>query len=275
MTQLDDKDISAFPTGRPLHDEPDYTVCKHCKKPIIKTAAVVHIKACLKASQKAKADKAKERKKLKDEKAAAAAAAAAAVAAAGKDGGGAAGVVEGPGDDVVVGEETKKKGAKKMAKKEGDGTKSKKRKADGKPQFRSMCPRSEVLIHHLQNQSYRKNRKLRKRRRNRIQNRRVMQLPEMHQRLRGLANFKIAPVDVEKQCGVQLSNGLLCARSLTCKSHPMGAKRSVLGRSQPYDVLLAAYQKKNQAKQQSLQTRPSSVAYTSAGTNKNRGCNQC
>lgn len=31
----------------------------------------------------------------------------------------------------------------------------------------------------------------------------------------------------------------------------MGAKRSVLGRSQPYDVLLAAYQKKNQAKQQS------------------------
>ena len=61
----------------------------------------------------------------------------------------------------------------------------------------------------------------------------------------------IAPVDVEKQCGVQLAHGALCARSLTCKSHSMGAKRGVLGRSQPYDILLAAYQKKNHAKQQS------------------------
>jgi hypothetical protein len=59
------------------------------------------------------------------------------------------------------------------------------------------------------------------------------------------------PVDVEKQCGVMLPNGAMCARSLTCKSHAMGAKRAVPGRSQPYDYLLAAYQKKNQAKQQS------------------------
>lgn len=59
------------------------------------------------------------------------------------------------------------------------------------------------------------------------------------------------PVDVEKQCGVVLPNGGFCARSLTCKSHSMGAKRSVPGRSLPYDLLLAQYQKKNQAKQQS------------------------
>ena len=59
------------------------------------------------------------------------------------------------------------------------------------------------------------------------------------------------PVDVEKQCGVALLNGAYCARSLTCKSHAMGAKRAVPGRSLPYDMLLAAYQKKNQAKQQS------------------------
>ena len=59
------------------------------------------------------------------------------------------------------------------------------------------------------------------------------------------------PVDVEKQCGVALPNGGNCARSLTCKSHSMGAKRAVPGRSLPYDQLLAAYQKKNQAKQQS------------------------
>ncbi|KAG9255209.1 SCA7, zinc-binding domain-containing protein [Emericellopsis atlantica] len=58
------------------------------------------------------------------------------------------------------------------------------------------------------------------------------------------------PVDVERQCGVILPNGQACARSLTCKSHSMGAKRAVPGRSLPYDMLLAAYQKKNQAKQQ-------------------------
>jgi SAGA-associated factor 73 len=58
------------------------------------------------------------------------------------------------------------------------------------------------------------------------------------------------PVDVERQCGVPLPNGQLCARSLTCKSHSMSAKRGVPGRSLPYDMLLAAYQKKNQAKQQ-------------------------
>ena len=63
------------------------------------------------------------------------------------------------------------------------------------------------------------------------------------------------PVDVEKQCGVLLPNGAMCARSLTCKSHAMGAKRAVPGRSQPYDFLLAAYQKKNQAKQQSMSPR--------------------
>lgn len=58
------------------------------------------------------------------------------------------------------------------------------------------------------------------------------------------------PVDVERQCGVPLPNGGFCARSLTCKSHSMGLKRGVPGRSLPYDMLLAQYQKKNQAKQQ-------------------------
>lgn len=63
------------------------------------------------------------------------------------------------------------------------------------------------------------------------------------------------PVDVEKQCGVTLPNGAQCARSLTCKSHSMGAKRAVPGRSLPYDMLLQAYQKKNQARQQSKWSR--------------------
>ncbi|CAZ83475.1 unnamed protein product [Tuber melanosporum] len=191
VTQLDDKDISAFPTGRPLHDEPHYTVCKRCTKPVLRSAAVAHIKACQKA-------KVKERKKLKDEKAAA------------KDRGPTAetnGDANGDGDD-------KKKGAKKMMKKDGDGTKSKKRKAD-EPK-----PPKEP-------KAKKKKEKPAK--------------PDPKPK---------APVDVEKQCGVPLAHGALCARSLTCKSHSMGAKRGVLGRSQPYDILLAAYQKKNHAKQQ-------------------------
>ncbi|KAF7721238.1 hypothetical protein EC973_005020 [Apophysomyces ossiformis] len=54
-----------------------------------------------------------------------------------------------------------------------------------------------------------------------------------------------APLDLDKQCGViQGPNNVPCTRSLTCKSHSMGAKRAVAGRSQPYDVLLQAYQKK-------------------------------
>lgn len=72
-----------------------------------------------------------------------------------------------------------------------------------------------------------------------------------------------APVDVEKQCGVELPNGGQCARSLTCKSHSMGAKRAVPGRSAPYDKLLADYQRKNQAKLQSMYLSfPSSFHFT-------------
>ncbi|CAR27287.1 hypothetical protein ZYGR_0I05610 [Zygosaccharomyces rouxii] len=55
-------------------------------------------------------------------------------------------------------------------------------------------------------------------------------------------------IDFDKQCGVELPEGGYCARSLTCKSHSMGAKRSVNGRNQPFDVLLAAYHKQHQTK---------------------------
>lgn len=55
-------------------------------------------------------------------------------------------------------------------------------------------------------------------------------------------------IDFNKQCGVELPEGGYCARSLTCKSHSMGAKRSVNGRTQPFDVLLAAYHKQHQTK---------------------------
>lgn len=56
------------------------------------------------------------------------------------------------------------------------------------------------------------------------------------------------PFDFERQCGVLLSSGERCIRSLTCKTHLMSAKRSVYGRSAPFDILLQRYQKMNQAK---------------------------
>lgn len=78
ITPLDDKDLTALSaTNRPTHDELDHVICKHCKKPVIKAAAVQHIKACLRA----KTEKAKERKKAKEAALAAAAAAAAALIA--------------------------------------------------------------------------------------------------------------------------------------------------------------------------------------------------
>jgi hypothetical protein len=53
------------------------------------------------------------------------------------------------------------------------------------------------------------------------------------------------PLDLDKQCGVIVApGGTPCARSLTCKSHSMSSKRSVEGRSRPYDVLLGLIQKK-------------------------------
>lgn len=55
-------------------------------------------------------------------------------------------------------------------------------------------------------------------------------------------------IDFDKQCGVHLPEGGYCARSLTCKSHSMGAKRSVHGRTQPFDTLLAEYHKQHQTK---------------------------
>ncbi|KAM0748801.1 SCA7-domain-containing protein [Meredithblackwellia eburnea MCA 4105] len=50
-------------------------------------------------------------------------------------------------------------------------------------------------------------------------------------------------VDVDRHCGVINDKGFPCSRSLTCKSHSMGAKRSVPHRSQPYDILLHEWQK--------------------------------
>lgn len=52
---------------------------------------------------------------------------------------------------------------------------------------------------------------------------------------------KGAPYDPNKNCGVVRDGNPPCRRSLTCKTHSMGEKRSVPGRSAPYDVLLCAF----------------------------------
>ena len=52
----------------------------------------------------------------------------------------------------------------------------------------------------------------------------------------------IAPLDMEKRCGVELPQGGRRARGLTCKVHNMSAKRAVPGRCAPYDSLLTGDQ---------------------------------
>ena len=51
------------------------------------------------------------------------------------------------------------------------------------------------------------------------------------------------PLDYDKQCGVINDRGLPCSKSLTCKSHTMGAKRRVQGRSRNYDELLLEWRR--------------------------------
>ncbi|KAE9965261.1 hypothetical protein BLS_007748 [Venturia inaequalis] len=196
MKPLDDKIAAAFPSGRPFEDSHEMVNCKHCKRPVLRSAAGQHIKDCLKKKQE-KLQKKKEAKEAKD-----------AAIRKEKNGG------VSPAPEAEEGADPKR--ARKTALDLGDGTakkSSKKRKADDEPKGASAKKKKK-------------------------------------EDTKAKAAKAKGPVDVEKQCGVILSNGALCARSLTCKSHSMGAKRSVPGRSAPYDLLLAQYQKKNQAKQQ-------------------------
>ncbi|ESZ92141.1 hypothetical protein SBOR_7472 [Sclerotinia borealis F-4128] len=200
---LDDYARETFATGRPLEDSPDLQVCKHCKKSILKTAATLHVKACLKA-KKEKLQKKKEAKEARDREKKG-------LASKGVDGDG--DTKMGSDDDD---EDEKGPGGfkctKKSAGKNNGEAKGKKRKADGEGE---------------------KGPKQKKKK----------------EEPKPKAPKPKGPVDVERQCGVMKDN-VPCARSLTCKSHSMGAKRAVPGRTLPYDMLLSQYQKKNQAKQQ-------------------------
>jgi SAGA-associated factor 73 len=198
VNTVDNRIAATFPSGKPFEEASDMVQCKHCKKPVYKSAAPSHIRDCLRKKQE-KLQKKKEAKEAKD-------------AALRKERNG--GVSPDPtGEDAIGG---KSQGSARKTAVDADGLTgakktSKKRKADddGKGPNAKKKKKDEPKLK--------------------------------------TAKAK-GPVDVEKQCGVILSNGAMCARSLTCKSHSMGAKRAVPGRSMKYDILLAQYQRKNQAK---------------------------
>ncbi|KAI9886507.1 MAG: hypothetical protein M1823_001687 [Watsoniomyces obsoletus] len=200
--------------------ESDTVLCKHCKKQVSTPTHPAHTKACLKEKQ----ERLRKKREAKEAKDAAAAREKEAKEAAEKEkaanGGNEAKSPAAESTTIVTEAPTEKvKGAKKSAAKasaaggEGAPKNTKKRKAEADAE---KAPKPKKKKEEPK-----------------------PKLPKPK-----------GPVDVEKHCGVILPNGAQCARSLTCKSHSMGAKRAVLGRSLPYDMLLHAYQKKNQAKQQ-------------------------
>ncbi|KAG5654961.1 hypothetical protein HG530_014157 [Fusarium avenaceum] len=212
VNELDETSRETFATGRPLEDSPDLQQCKHCRKSVLKTAAKAHIAACLRL----KKEKAQRKKEAREARERAKEAARQEEQRKEDEENGIERGDDDSDDDGISAEKkvTGSKTAKKAAgKKPEDDKKGKKRKADGDPD------------------------KGPKNKKKKDEPKAKVPKPK-------------GPVDVERQCGVLLANGQPCARSLTCKSHSMGAKRAVAGRSLPYDMLLAAYQKKNQAKQQ-------------------------
>jgi hypothetical protein len=212
MNDIDPDLKSTFPTNRPMDDKAETVQCKHCKKPMLQSVFSSHVKLCL---QK-KLDRAQKKKEQKEAQRKAREA-----REKGQDNDSNAGAEEASqvgkcidGEEAVNGDKATKTG-KKSAVTGADKSKKRKAETEGDKEPKKKKTKKEIEA----------------------------------------AKPKVpkpkGPVDVEKQCGVLLPNGAFCARSLTCKSHAMGAKRAVPGRSLPYDMLLAAYQKKNQAKQQS------------------------
>lgn len=211
VNHLNEGERELFAAGFPLQDSLPLQQCKHCKKGIIRHAADDHIAQCLKI-KKEKAQRKKEAREARER----AKEEARQEEARKNDGDGDEKMHDDSDDDDDDdgSPEKKVKASKKVAGKKVDGEpKGKKRKADGDA---DKGPKNK----------------------------------KKKEEPKAKVPKPKGPVDVEKQCGVLLPNGQPCARSLTCKSHSMGAKRAVAGRSLPYDMLLAAYQKKNQAKQQ-------------------------
>ncbi|KAK7728739.1 SAGA complex subunit Sgf73 [Cytospora paraplurivora] len=211
LNELGELPRETFTKGYPMMDAPALTSCKWCKKSVLMTTAVEHINGCLRI-KKEKANRKKAAREARER--AKEQAAREERERRAEEEGITLGVDGDSGDDDDVGDKVPGKTTKRLAgKKTGEGGPSgKKRKADDEA---GKAPKQK----------------------------KKKDEPKPKTKPKG-------PVDVERQCGVLLPNGQPCARSLTCKSHSMGAKRAVAGRSLPYSMLLAAYQKKNQARQQ-------------------------
>ncbi|CAK7265303.1 SAGA complex subunit Sgf73 [Sporothrix epigloea] len=227
VNQLDETARETFATGRPLEDALNLQMCKHCKKSVLATAAKQHIAACLKV-KKEKAQRKKEAKEARDR----------ACEQQQREEEEAQRKLDGGGDkddessDSDNGNTDKRNGAG------GKGKKAKKAEAAASAAVPAGAYDGKGGA------------TANKKRKAEAENEKAAPKKKKKDDSKPKTAKPKGPVDVERQCGVILPNGQLCARSLTCKSHSMGAKRAVPGRSLPYDMLLAAYQKKNQAKQQ-------------------------
>ncbi|TKA29421.1 hypothetical protein B0A54_16305 [Friedmanniomyces endolithicus] len=218
----------AFPTGRLMADKPDVLKCNHCKRPVLRHAMPAHIEKCLNKKQE-KQRKKKEAKDARD-------------AAARKERGGGAGAGDSDADGEAVGEDGSASAGKKTAAAGANGmTASKKRKAVDEATGDADGPKKKKKKKELEKAKP-------ARPKGKSPTTTTTSQPHKHKTNPPLPIP--APVDVERQCGVELPLGGQCARSLTCKSHSMGAKRGVPGRSAPYDKLLADYQRRNQARMQ-------------------------
>ncbi|CAK7263489.1 SAGA complex subunit Sgf73 [Sporothrix epigloea] len=228
VNQLDETARETFATGRPLEDALNLQMCKHCKKSVLATAAKQHIAACLKV-KKEKAQRKKEAKEARDR----------AREQQQREEEEAQRRLEGGGGDKDDDDSDSDNG--NPDKKGGAGGKGKKTK---KPEGVASAAATAGAYDGKGGATAGKKRKAE------AENDKAGPKKKKKEEAKPKTAKPKGPVDVERQCGVILPNGQLCARSLTCKSHSMGAKRAVPGRSLPYDMLLAAYQKKNQAKQQ-------------------------
>lgn len=240
VNQLDETARETFATGRPLEDALNLQMCKHCKKSVLATAAKQHIAACLKV-KKEKAQRKKEAKEARDR----------AREQQARDEEEAQRKIEGrdkdddssdSGDDG--GDGGKKGGAAGTGTPSGKG--GKKATAAAKKAAEAAAAAAGAAADAKAGGAA-----ANKKRKAEAEIEKAAPKKKKKEEAKPKTAKPKGPVDVERQCGVILPNGQPCARSLTCKSHSMGAKRAVPGRSLPYDMLLAAYQKKNQAKQQS------------------------
>ncbi|KAL8763363.1 MAG: hypothetical protein Q9184_000834 [Pyrenodesmia sp. 2 TL-2023] len=212
---------ASVPASQAGEDNTPMVRCKHCKKPLQKSGMASHFKICPEKKSKDKVPKKKEPKEGSVKP-----------AVAGND----TKIGAGPGDDSSIVKATGSEavhGAEGIASAKG-GIKSAKKSASKETKTGTTDGKTKKRKADAEGDKEPKKKKLKK-----------------DEPAKPKVSKPKGPVDVEKQCGVLLPNGGYCARSLTCKSHSMGAKRAVPGRSMPYDFLLAQYQKKNQAKQQS------------------------